>query len=312
LSRYLAPLRLARVIRTSLNRQEGGGTRIDTLDFFALFVYTLGKEVVHTMHIPKTFLSAGFWTIIYYITAAAAAAATPRPSLKQQQKQKGGTKFHSVQHGKHSLSPKQPQQQQQQQQQQPSSQKRGGGGGFLDKLFDSADTNHNGSISNDELYILVLKLYIHLNRHRARIDPPSRETVYRIFVQADQNHNRRISRDEFTGLARIFTRRAIPRIVAHKLVTVVGAPLLAESIVHYWSAGVLSHVATHCVTWVLPPSWQCTVLPILTNRQVWRTLLLITFIISLGNKVVGAVTWVLDLNLPELPSNYKKKKKKKK
>jgi Ca2+-binding EF-hand superfamily protein len=265
------------------------------------------------MHIPRTFLSAGFWTIIYSITAAAttaaasAATAAPRPSLKQQQKQKGNTplsKFHSVQPGKRYLSPKQ----QQQPQQRPSSQK-GGGGGFLDKLFDSADSNHNGSISNDELYILVLKLYIHLNRHRARIDPPSRETVYRIFVQADQNHNHRISRDEFTGLARIFTRRAIPRIVAHKLVTVVGAPLLAESIVHYWSAGALSRVATHCVTWVLPPSWQSTVLPILTNRQVWRTMLLITFIISLGNKVVGAVTWVLDLNLPELPSKYKKKKK---
>lgn len=95
---------------------------------------------------------------------------------------------------------------------------------FVDKLFESADTNNDGSVSLGETYEMVLQMYVKLNR-QAPIPPPSRQKLYKLFRASDVDRNDRISREEFTSLAKTLGRRAMTRLVAHKAVTLIGAPL---------------------------------------------------------------------------------------
>ena len=52
------------------------------------------------------------------------------------------------------------------------------------KLFEESDTNQDGSLYENDVYDLVLKIYIKVNQE-APIDPPSRERVMTLFHQAD-------------------------------------------------------------------------------------------------------------------------------
>lgn len=84
-------------------------------------------------------------------------------------------------------------------------------------------------------------------------------------------------------------RRAMWRLLSHKSVSLVGAPLLAEySIVrlfhHYkWDFEVASRIV------------PVRALPVVTSSMsFWRTVLLIAFVKSLGNLVLGVVNRMLD------------------
>jgi len=160
---------------------------------------------------------------------------------------------------------------------------------FLDKVFDQADTNKDGTVDIAETYEMVLQLYLKLNR-QAPIPPPSRATVLQFFRESDVDGNRRISRDEFGRLARIIGRRAMFRLVAHKMVTLLGAPLLAE----YTLRRLIGRPHLH--------AWAARVLPerylgTLTSVTLWRTVLIVLFVASMGNIVLGIVDFLLDVNV---------------
>jgi hypothetical protein len=98
---------------------------------------------------------------------------------------------------------------------------------FVDHLFDETDTNNDGTISFDEAYVGFLLLYIQLNR-RAPIPPPSRDKALLLFLQADIDNSNVLNREQYGLLLQKMVRRAFFRLSSHKLVTWVGAPLLAE------------------------------------------------------------------------------------
>jgi Ca2+-binding EF-hand superfamily protein len=165
---------------------------------------------------------------------------------------------------------------------------------LIGKTFDDGDINKDGKISLNECNDLVLRLYIHINR-QAPIPPPSRSTVRRLFQAHDDSGNGRISRDEFTDLARMLGRRALVRLVAHTMVTLVCAPLLAECVVRelrdkLW----LPKVAK----FVVPQRLEAKILPIVTSQSFCLSALTVSFVSTLGNMVTGTVNWVLANTLP--------------
>lgn len=161
---------------------------------------------------------------------------------------------------------------------------------FIQKIYDGADINKDGSISLAEAYELALKLYIKVNRE-APIDPPTREQIFRVFSASDTNHNRRISRAEFTQLAELIGQRALVRITANKLIELVVAPVLATVVVHELSNwDWLPHLAAR----IVPERF----LPTATSQQFYRTVLIVLLVSTLGKSTMKMVNVLLDSSLP--------------
>lgn len=141
-------------------------------------------------------------------------------------------------------------------------------------------------MSLEETYALVLRMYIFLNR-KAPIKPPSREKVREFFEITDADNSGAIDREEFNTLIAILIRRASIRLLSHKTVSLLGAPVLEEVVVrlflrHKW--GFLTAQK------VLPAK----LFSVASSVTFWRTLLLIVFVKTLGNIAVGVATWCLD------------------
>ena len=161
---------------------------------------------------------------------------------------------------------------------------------WTEQVFDAADLNKDGSMTLDEVYELTLKLYIMVNR-QAPIPPPSRETVHALFSVTDSDRTGTLDREEFLPLATLLLERALSRVVAFKMVTLVGAPLLTEYVVHWWTQEHrpwLSRLVSRVVT---NPHY----LNIITSKGFCRTLLLVLFISTLGNLVLSLVDGLLQL-----------------
>ena len=161
----------------------------------------------------------------------------------------------------------------------------------VQNIFDDADTNNDGSISFGECYELVLKLYIKINR-QAPIPPPTRKTVLQLYQQNDTNRNKRLSRNEFTALAQVLVGRAATRLAAHKFVTLVCAPLLAELLVRQLTG---RKWLPELAIWIVPDRYELKVLPIITSKAVMRTVIMIGLMRTLGNFIIGTVNWILDM-----------------
>jgi hypothetical protein len=161
----------------------------------------------------------------------------------------------------------------------------------VQNIFDDADTNNDGSISFGECYELVLKLYIKINR-QAPIPPPTRKTVLQLYQKNDTNRNKRLSRNEFTALAQVLGGRAATRLAAHKFVTLVCAPLLAEFLVRQLTG---RKWLPELAIWIVPDRYELKVLPIITSKAVMRTVIMIGLMGTLGNFIIGTVNWILDI-----------------
>ena len=164
---------------------------------------------------------------------------------------------------------------------------------IADNIFDGADTNHDGSVDFSEVYELVLKFYITINQ-QAPIPPPSKKRVLQLFLNADNSHNNRLNREEFKGLVNILASRAVARLTAHKLVTLVGAPLMAEYVLRtFTGVSILPRVAKFAV----PDRYEAKILPIITSHAFCRTVLVIILVSTLGNFVMTTVNYLLDVRL---------------
>jgi hypothetical protein len=174
------------------------------------------------------------------------------------------------------------------------------------KVYDKSDANHDSRISEQEAYEMILHMYIELNR-RAPIPPPSRATVHDWFAKAEDTSKPGGSRKngsldlyEFHTLLRLLYRRAGIRLLAHKIVTIVGAPIVTELILHHvkrspWCMHQIHHACDHyrLMHFVLPNrrlrSNVCSI-------QFIRTILIILFVTTLGNQFLHAIHCFFDVN----------------
>jgi hypothetical protein len=175
---------------------------------------------------------------------------------------------------------------------------------FLEKLFDDADTNRDGSIAFAEVYELVLKMYIKIN-NQAPIPPPSRKKVLQLYLDADTSNDDRLTKDEFKGLAKTLGRRALSRLVAHKLVTLVGAPILAEYLVRTLAG---KEWLPRMAEGLVPKRFHERLLPAIKSRVFCRTVLIVVLVETLGNIVIFIVNWVLDMSMPDEDEDPRLKK----
>jgi hypothetical protein len=166
---------------------------------------------------------------------------------------------------------------------------------MVNKIFDDADSNKDGSISFAECYELVLNLYININR-QAPIPPPSRRTVHQLFIKEDISRDQRLQREEFKKLARVLGSRAATRLAAHKVVTLIGAPLLAAYVVRRLTG---KEWLPAFAAWVVPDSLEEKVLPVITSKNFCRTVLIVIFVSTLGNFIFRNINWILDKSLPK-------------
>jgi hypothetical protein len=161
-------------------------------------------------------------------------------------------------------------------------------------LFEDADVNLDGSISFGEAYELVLKMYVFLNRE-APLPPPTRGKFFQLYSDADKTRNDRLNQEEFKGLAHTLARRALWRLVAHKLVTLVGAPVLAEYLVRTLAG---KEWLPHLAYAIVPDRFKERVIPIITSTSFGRTVLVVLLVATLGNTVMNSVNSILDMSLP--------------
>ena len=177
----------------------------------------------------------------------------------------------------------------------------------MESLFEEADENGDGSISFEEVYERVLLFYIKLNQ-KAPIPPPSKQRVKLMYQVADWSHNRRLDKKEFQALAGTLAARGYFRLVAHKFVTVIVAPILANHVVNRLASskkfGVRDLYANFVAKYV-PPKFVDTI----SSVEFWKTIVTILAVSQLGNLVLDIVNWWLDLNKPIFVDKEKAKRK---
>lgn len=159
---------------------------------------------------------------------------------------------------------------------------------YSDHLFEDADTNHHGSVSPSEVYDLVLKFYIKVNQ-QAPIPPPSRERVTKLFQQADTDRSGRLEILEFRRLLRTMYARASTRILAYRFVSMLCAPVISISLVHFIEG---QTYLLDLFDVLLPERTPDKVLALLTKESLWITILTMVLVKRLGGLVLGLVDWM--------------------
>ena len=158
---------------------------------------------------------------------------------------------------------------------------------LLHKAFDAADSNQDGKVDANEIYALVLQVYVKLNR-QAPVDPPTREQVMVLYKRADKDRSGKLSKEEFEGLVGDLTARAATRIGLYLALTYVLGPLLAAYIV-----GTLGGKAPLLALGkrIVPLQLQKLVL----TEAFFVSFLSVVFIASLSKVVIRFVDAVADL-----------------
>ena len=166
---------------------------------------------------------------------------------------------------------------------------------YAERVFDESDVNHDGYVSFEEAYALVLKLYVNLNR-QAPIPPPPRDKVYRQYKKADKSRNDQLDKEEFSQLVKVVAKRALWRVSAVKICRIVGAPVLAELVIRTFAG---KEWLPKLAKLIVPNSVHDTIIPVLTSTAFWRPVLLIALVISMGKVVLNIVNFFLDICIPD-------------
>ncbi|VEU40582.1 unnamed protein product [Pseudo-nitzschia multistriata] len=173
---------------------------------------------------------------------------------------------------------------------------------FVDKLFQETDANNDGQISFEEAYIGCLMLYVQLNQS-APIPPPDRKKFRRIFSQAAAEGNKwnnkknALDLEQYENMLKKLVARAVLRLTSHKIVTIAGAPLLAEMIVR--SLAKRKKGFEELLRSIIPLQFQDATIPTLTSKAFHRGLWMVILVTTLGNIVLATVTQLLDMQLPK-------------
>jgi len=152
----------------------------------------------------------------------------------------------------------------------------------IQRLYQEADTNQDGTINEQEVYEMVLKLYIHVNR-QAPMPAPTRTAVRRLFKLMDTTRNDRLSKEEFQKLATLLGQRALTRIITCKVIGLLIAPIFAKFLVNETP---LVEKLQGLTDYDVP-------------EGLVKTVLIVLLVNSLGNAALSVVNWVLDKLLPE-------------
>jgi hypothetical protein len=157
---------------------------------------------------------------------------------------------------------------------------------LTDNMFDEFDSNSDGVLSFDEVYEIMLRVSIQVNR-QAPIPPPTRATAKLLFDMSDVDNSGKLSKDELKKIMSLAMPRTTARLVGHKLVTLVLAPYLAVKTVNALSGKVwLKDLGEKLV----PERFQSFVL----TKDFWKLTLAVGFVSVLGNLVLQGVTWLYD------------------
>ncbi len=149
-----------------------------------------------------------------------------------------------------------------------------------------------GAISFDEFYIIILELYVKINRH-APIPPPKEEKMRLLFNKADKDKSGKLSKEECLKLLKVgLPRLAIP-ILAHKFISIVIAPMAAvRTVRHYavepWVIDLASSVQG---SWWFPDTllgWY------VFNEKTWIFWAAICYCSCLGNIAVRGSRIIFD------------------
>lgn len=166
--------------------------------------------------------------------------------------------------------------------------------GYVTKLFNEADSNHDGSISPEEVYDLVLQFYVKVNR-QAPVPAPSRERVMILFKNADVSHSGRLDIHEFRRLVRTLYARVSSRIVAFKVVKMLCAPILAIRLVDILKGTPFVMSLFDRIVNESTPSWLAS---LLTKETVWSSVFTLLCVIGLGKtalRVIDYLWWGLPI-----------------
>lgn len=169
------------------------------------------------------------------------------------------------------------------------------------------DENHDGSISFEETYERVLLFYIKVNQ-QAPIPPPSKEKVKALYKQADWTHNRQLDKDEFKALADTLIARASFRLLAHKFVTIVIAPIVANYVVEFFNKSKhCEAIRNACTNFVHKNVNPQKIKNTLLSVEFWKTVVTILAVMQLGNLVLFIVNLWLNSGKSVIIENEKAK-----
>lgn len=179
---------------------------------------------------------------------------------------------------------------------------------YLERVFQEADENHDGSISFEETYERVLLFYIRLNQ-KAPIPPPSKAKVKTLYQQADWSRNRKLNKSEFKALASTLAARGYTRLLAHKFVTVVIAPIVANYVVNYLAHSTKCARLRNSCSSVLHRKVERAdkIINMLESVEFWKTLITILAVTQLGNLVLFFVNWWFNTSKSVIIENEKGK-----
>ena len=160
--------------------------------------------------------------------------------------------------------------------------------GYVTKLFNEADSNHDGAISPDEVYDLVLKFYVKVNR-QAPVPAPSRERVMTLFNNADVTHSGKLDIHEFRRLVRTLYARVSSRIVAFKVVKILFAPILAIRLVDMLKGTPIVIGLFDKVIHETTPGW---IGEVVAKETVWSSVFTLLCVIGLGNTALSVIDFL--------------------
>uniref|UniRef100_A0A7S0L3G9 EF-hand domain-containing protein n=1 Tax=Coccolithus braarudii TaxID=221442 RepID=A0A7S0L3G9_9EUKA len=150
-----------------------------------------------------------------------------------------------------------------------------------DKVFEAADSNSDGAIDEQEVYELVLKVCVVLNR-QAPIKAPTKASVLAVYQSSDGDGDGRLSKYEFQRIAATIFIGGIGRVIAHKVISLLIAPLLAAELARRLDRWQCFYPLSRRV---LPASLHARVL----NKAFFQTALTVVFVTSLSGLVLDLI-----------------------
>lgn len=165
---------------------------------------------------------------------------------------------------------------------------------YADDVFEKTDIDSDGCLSFDEVYKLTLLIYIRVNR-KAPIPPPTEKEMRILFDRADFNRSGTLTKREFKRLLRIGLPRTTIRLMAHRIISILVAPMLAYHIVHYisgknWAKSLAANVVE---SKRLPGQYADRVL----SEKFWTVGMTVLFVSKLAHGADAIMTYFYDAAL---------------